>query len=124
MSVSLPQEVILKNILHPALRLLSTTKFVFPSREVGRAAVAAKYVDAVYVIAQRIGQEMTKKHLAAPSLQRFFLAFDKAYERLAPEETAPICRSGEVSGSPLRVGAKVEAASVDSGEDVNNSSYR
>ncbi|XP_063223458.1 WD repeat-containing protein 81 [Bacillus rossius redtenbacheri] len=75
------QEVLLRNILQPALRLVSSTRLVFPSGQAGRAAAAAKWVDALYVIAQRIGQEMTKKHLAAPALHRFFLAFDKAHDR-------------------------------------------
>ncbi|KAJ9590475.1 hypothetical protein L9F63_016506, partial [Diploptera punctata] len=75
------QDVILKTILHPAIRLVSTTRFVFPSGSIARAAVAAKFVDAVYVVALRIGCEMTKRHLTVPSLQRFFLTFDKAFGR-------------------------------------------
>ena len=71
----------MKTILHPAVRLVSTTRFVFPSGSIARAAVTAKFVDAVYVVALRIGCEMTKRHLAIPSLQRFFLTFDKAFGR-------------------------------------------
>ena len=68
-------------ILHPAIRLVSTTRFMFPSGYIARSAVTAKFVDAVYVVALRIGSDMTRQHLAVPSLQRFFLIFDKAYGR-------------------------------------------
>nr|CAD7393459.1 unnamed protein product [Timema cristinae] len=94
------QDVILKNILHPSVRLVSTTKLVFPSGEVAREAVATKFVDVVYLIAQRIGQEMSRKNLAVPSLQRFFLCFDKAYERPGPEEGLTV-HSGESSKESL-----------------------
>nr|CAD7259629.1 unnamed protein product [Timema shepardi] len=94
------QDVILKNILHPSVRLVSTTKLVFPSGQVAREAVATKFVDVVYLIAQRIGQEMSRKNLAVPSLQRFFLCFDKAYERPGPEEGLTV-QSGESSKESL-----------------------
>nr|CAD7452419.1 unnamed protein product [Timema tahoe] len=94
------QDVILKNILHPSVRLISTTKLVFPSGEVAREAVATKFVDVVYLIAQRIGQEMSRKNLAVPSMQRFFLCFDKAYERPGPEEGLTV-QSGESSKESL-----------------------
>jgi len=60
---------------------VSTTRFVFPSGYIARSAVTAKFVDAVYVVALRIGSDMTRQHLAVPSLQRFFLIFDKAFGR-------------------------------------------
>jgi WD repeat-containing protein 81 len=71
----------MKMILHPAIRLVSTTRFVFPSGYTARSAVTTKFVDAVYVVALRIGSDMTRQHLAVPSLQRFFLIFDKAFGR-------------------------------------------
>ena len=99
--------MILKTILHPAIRLVSTTRFVFPSGSIARAAVTTKFVDAVYVVALRIGCEMTKRHIAVPSLQRFFLTFDKAFGRPVPQQAEDISATpGKTSDgrreSPLR----------------------
>ncbi|KAF4521699.1 hypothetical protein B566_EDAN012997 [Ephemera danica] len=69
---------ILKSILHPAVRLVATTRAPFPSGVVARTALAYKLLEALYVIGLRIGTDMTQLHLA-PTLQRFFLAFDKAF---------------------------------------------
>lgn len=99
--------MILKTILHPAVRLISTTRFVFPSGCIARSAAAAKFVDAVYVVALRIGCEMTRRHLAVPSLQRFFLTFDKAFGRPGNQHAEDVNTvSGKVcevkKDSPLR----------------------
>ncbi|XP_049766258.1 WD repeat-containing protein 81 [Schistocerca cancellata] len=81
------QDVILKSVLNPVVRLLSTTRTVFPSGAAARSAVARKFADAIYVVALRIGQEMSRRHLAVPLLQRFFLAFDKAFMRCALDDS-------------------------------------
>ncbi|GBP75188.1 WD repeat-containing protein 81 [Eumeta japonica] len=65
------QDTFLKSILHPTLRLLSTTRCAFPNGVEARAALARKFLDVLHVLAVRIGPEMTRKHL-------FFLTFDKA----------------------------------------------
>ncbi|CAG9584549.1 unnamed protein product [Danaus chrysippus] len=72
------QDTFLKSILQPALRLASTTRCSYPSGAAARCALTRKLLDAMYVVAVRIGPEMTRKHLCVPALQRFFLAFDKA----------------------------------------------
>lgn len=74
------QDVILKTIIHPAVRLASSTRFCFPSGYLGRYTLVSKLVDTMHLISLRIGAEMTRVHLAIPSLQRFFLAFDKAHD--------------------------------------------
>lgn len=73
------QDVILKTIIHPVVRLVSSTRFVFPSGQRGRYTLVAKLIDCIYLISLRIGVEMTKVHVAVPALQRFFLAFNKAH---------------------------------------------
>lgn len=75
---------ILKTILHPSVRLVATTRAPFPSGTTARTALAYKLLEALYVISLRIGTDMTRLHLAA-TLQRFFLAFDKAYDRSSSE---------------------------------------
>ncbi|XP_063896801.1 WD repeat-containing protein 81-like [Helicoverpa armigera] len=72
------QDTFLKTILQPALRLASTTRCSYPSGAAARCSLTRKLLDALHVLAVRIGPEMTRRHLCVPALQRFFLAFDKA----------------------------------------------
>ncbi|KAM3964392.1 WD repeat domain 81 [Aphomia sociella] len=72
------QDTFPKTILQPALRLAATSRCAYPSGAVARAALTRKLVAALRVLALRVGPEMTRLHLCVPSLQRFFLAFDKA----------------------------------------------
>lgn len=69
----------MKSILHPAVRLLSTTRMAYPSGWVARMAVSTKFCEALYLLSLRLGREMTHRHLAVPALQRFFLTFSKAH---------------------------------------------
>ncbi|CAG9786320.1 unnamed protein product [Diatraea saccharalis] len=71
-------DTFLKSILQPALRLASTSRCSYPSGAVARSALARKLLEALHVLALRIGPEMTRMHLCVHALQRFFLAFDKA----------------------------------------------
>lgn len=69
--------MILKNIIHPSIRLLGSTKYCFPNGSIARNILARKYLDALYILSLRIGADLTRTHLAVPALQRFFLIFEK-----------------------------------------------
>ncbi|KYM87455.1 WD repeat-containing protein 81 [Atta colombica] len=71
-------EPIVKSILHPTVRILSTARFTFPNGTLARIALAEKCLEAMFILSLRLGNVITKNHLAIP-IQRFFLAFDKAF---------------------------------------------
>ncbi|KAM0737071.1 WD repeat-containing protein 81 [Formica fusca] len=71
-------EPIVKSILHPTVRILSTARFTFPNGTLARFALAEKCLEAMFALSLRLGSVITKNHLAVP-IQRFFLAFDKAF---------------------------------------------
>ncbi|KYN05036.1 WD repeat-containing protein 81 [Cyphomyrmex costatus] len=71
-------EPIVKSILHPTVRILSTARFTFPNGTLARVALAEKCLEAMFILSLRLGNVITKNHLAVP-IQRFFLAFDKAF---------------------------------------------
>ena len=71
------QDDILGNILHPCLRLLGSTRYNFPNGSISRNVLARKYIDTLYMLSLRMGADNTIKYLTEPSLQRFFLLFEK-----------------------------------------------
>ncbi|XP_036144905.1 WD repeat-containing protein 81 isoform X6 [Monomorium pharaonis] len=71
-------EPIVKSILHPTIRILSTARFTFPNGTLARVALAEKCLEAMSTLSLRLGSVITKNHLAVP-IQRFFLAFDKVF---------------------------------------------
>lgn len=111
---------ILKNIIHPSVRLVGTTRAPFPSGSGARLSLAYKLLEALYVIAMRIGMDMTKLHLSN-TLQRYFLAFDKAYDRTESEMSSSgyleVKREGGdlvLRNSPLQISQVIRYESVDS----------
>ncbi|KZC07325.1 WD repeat-containing protein 81 [Dufourea novaeangliae] len=73
-------EPIVKAILYPTVRILSSTRFTFPNGVIARAVLAEKCLETVFMFSVRLGSVVIKNHLAVP-IQRFFLAFDKSFNR-------------------------------------------
>lgn len=69
-------ETIVKSILQPTVRILSTTRYSFPNRDIARSALAEKCLEILSSLCIRLGSATTKSHLSVP-IQRFFLAFEK-----------------------------------------------
>lgn len=59
-------------------------------------------MDSVYLVALRIGHEMSRRHLAVPLLQRFFLSFDKAYGNQRIDDLSQPKHVDTVRDSPVR----------------------
>lgn len=85
------QEIITKGVLHPAIRVLSTTRFAFPSGSTARVTLANKYLEAMHVLGVRLGKATVRSDLSV-SIQRFFLAFDKANNSIT-DKTVKITNS-------------------------------
>ncbi|KAK0085374.1 hypothetical protein PV325_005325 [Microctonus aethiopoides] len=75
-------ETIVKSILQPTIRILSTTRYFFPSGAIARTALADKCLEVLSQLCIRLGSSITKSHLSLP-IQRFFLAFDKVFGDLS-----------------------------------------
>ncbi|KAG7210223.1 hypothetical protein KM043_011773 [Ampulex compressa] len=78
-------EPIVKSVLHPTVRILSTIRFTFPNGFIARTVLAEKCLEAMFTLSLRLGVVTTKNHLAVP-IQRFFLAFDKSFNKTASAE--------------------------------------
>ncbi|XP_014234232.1 WD repeat-containing protein 81 isoform X1 [Trichogramma pretiosum] len=71
-------EVIVKSILLPTVRILSTSRFSFPNGSMARFVLANKYLEILLILIIRLGNVMAKNHLTVP-IQRFFMTFEKVY---------------------------------------------
>ncbi|CAK9833039.1 WD repeat-containing protein 81 [Anthophora retusa] len=77
-------EPIVKAILYPTVRILSSTRFTFPNGVVARTIMAEKCLETLFMFSLRLGSVITRNHLAVP-IQRFFLAFDKSFNQNVTE---------------------------------------
>ncbi|KAF5270591.1 hypothetical protein FQR65_LT05489 [Abscondita terminalis] len=58
--------------------LLDSTRYTFSNGALARNVLACKYLDILYLLCLLMDTHMTRIHLIASGLQRFFLKFDKA----------------------------------------------
>ena len=72
------QEGIVKSILLPTARILSTSRFTFPNGSMARFVLANKYLETIFILIIRLGNVMAKNHLMVP-IQWFFKAFEKVF---------------------------------------------
>ncbi|XP_042904120.1 WD repeat-containing protein 81 isoform X2 [Parasteatoda tepidariorum] len=72
------QELLIKDIVHLVLRLISSLRLTYPGGGKSRTMVTFRILDVIYIIALRIGTEMTKKHFSS-IFHKFFSSFDKVY---------------------------------------------
>ncbi|XP_011308570.1 WD repeat-containing protein 81 isoform X2 [Fopius arisanus] len=101
-------ETIVRSILHPTVRILSTTRYTYPSGAIARQALADKLLEAMSNLSIRIGSTATKCHLSVP-IQRFFLAFDKVF-----------CDSLDVHGDKKRGDGRLNYSSRSEGDVEDN----
>ncbi|XP_050471214.1 WD repeat-containing protein 81 isoform X1 [Bombus huntii] len=73
-------EPIVKAILYPTVRILSSTRFTFPNGIIARSIMTEKCLETLFMFSLRLGSVITRNHLAVP-IQRFFLAFDKSFNQ-------------------------------------------
>ncbi|XP_076248923.1 WD repeat domain 81 isoform X2 [Calliopsis andreniformis] len=71
-------EPIVKTILYPTVRILSSIKFTFPAGTTARNVLAEKYLETIFIFSSRLGNIVTKNYLTV-LIQRLFLAFDKSF---------------------------------------------
>ncbi|KAF8785971.1 WD repeat-containing protein 81-like [Argiope bruennichi] len=103
------QDLFVKDILHIVLRLISSSRLVYPGAGNSRAMVAFRILDVIYTIGLRIGFEMTRKHLSG-ILQKFFSCFDKVYDEKGDyKDLSDVAESALISGCcPLKHQALTE----------------
>lgn len=89
-------EIIVKSILYPTVKILSTTKYTFPSGCLARKTLANKYLDVISNLSIRLGVSTTKTHLFIP-IQRFFLSFDKIYQNNNNEQDLNVNKTSSYS---------------------------
>lgn len=81
------QETLIRNAVYPVIRLLSSTKVNFPHGGAARGVLACRVVDCLFIMALRVGREMSKSMLM-PTITRFLTAFDKCHNSSLGQLTA------------------------------------
>lgn len=77
-SVYYLQETIIKEVLGPTIKLVSSPFCHFPGSSTIRTVICHKLVDVVYVIGLRLGFEMTRNQMTGV-LKDFFSSFNQVY---------------------------------------------
>ncbi|KAJ8680450.1 hypothetical protein QAD02_016237 [Eretmocerus hayati] len=106
---------IVKSILLPTVRIVSTSKFTFPNGATARFVLANKYLETLLILIVRLGNVMARNHLTTP-IQRFFVAFEKAFN------TETVDRNDEsITDTDLEIGSQRNSERSRSG--LNTSGY-
>ncbi|KAK3578526.1 hypothetical protein CHS0354_007782 [Potamilus streckersoni] len=97
------QESVIKEVIFPSLKLLSSTSTTFPSGSLYRSVALFKMVDIIYIIGLRLGFEMTRHHMT-PVLKSFFKPFSDVYgiQSKTPTSNSP----GELKEVPSQKSLK------------------
>ncbi|XP_023248259.1 WD repeat-containing protein 81 [Copidosoma floridanum] len=124
-------EVIVKSILLPTVRILSTSKFSFPNGAMARFVLANKYLETLFILIIRLGNVMAKNHLTVP-IQRLFMAFEKVFNSEKSDkneenalstlkESNPQSNLQSKSGNDLTTNASFSPSTT---EDTSNSDLK
>lgn len=95
------QETIIKEVLGPTIKLVSSPSCHFPGGSTIRTVICHKLVDVVYVIGLRLGFEMTRNQMTGV-LKDFFSSFNQVYgqQMLRSESSQSLSDNKQGAGNP------------------------
>ncbi|KAL3874505.1 hypothetical protein ACJMK2_037514 [Sinanodonta woodiana] len=108
------QESIIKEVILPSLKLLSSTSTTFPSGSLYRSVALFKMVDIIYISGLRLGFEMTRSHMTTV-LKSFFKPFSDVYGK---QSNVPMSNS---AGELKEVASQKSLKSMDENPDMSKS---
>ncbi|RZF35739.1 hypothetical protein LSTR_LSTR016732 [Laodelphax striatellus] len=92
------QDVILKTVIQPCVRLVSSSRLCLPSCGVARCVLAVRLLECIYTLAVRLTTVEQRLQLVN-TLQRYFLAFSKPRLHQCASRHSATARSDEKDGA-------------------------